>query len=171
MLRIVLTGAESSGKTTLTAQLAAHFKTAWTPEFSRLYLENLQRPYVQADLLKIAEEQLALEEKMAAQAHRVMFLDTSFEVLKIWSEVRYGECHPWILEQLRLRLPDLYLLCQPDLPWEFDPLRENPLDREALYLRYRQELATLGAPVFEVKGIGNERFEQAVQVVELLLKN
>lgn len=171
MLRIVLTGSESTGKTTLASQLAAHFDTVWAPEFARQYLNDLGRPYQAFDLLEIAKGQVALEDEFVKKASRLLFLDTSLEVLKIWSEYRYGNCHPWILEQLQLRLPDLYLLCQPDLPWEFDPLRENPHDRAALYERYRQTLAALGTPVFEVKGIGNERFEQAVQAVELFLKN
>lgn len=166
MKKIVLTGPESSGKTTLAAQLAEHFGTVWVPEFSRQYLAQIKRPYEELDLLEMARRQAALEDEMAAQARNgLLFLDTSLEVLKIWSKVRFGGCHPWILGEMSARLPDLYLLCLPDLPWEPDPLRENPDDRDMLLGIYRREINALGVPCSEVKGSGKERFENAVKAV------
>lgn len=172
MKKIVLTGPESSGKTTLAAQLAEHFGTVWVPEFSRQYLGQLGRPYVEADLLEIARGQMALEEKMAYQAkHGLLFLDTSLEVLKIWSEVVYGRCDDWVASQWKANLPDFYLLCLPDLPWEYDPLRENPHDRDLLLERYRREIRALGIPCSEVSGSGMKRFEFAANAVNDFLKN
>lgn len=162
MKKIVLTGPESSGKTTLAARLADHFGTVWVPEFARQYLVDLGRPYTFDDLLEIAKGQAALEDELAAQANGVLFLDTSLEVLKIWSEVRFGHYHPDLLTLLQQRLPDHYLLCLPDLPWTFDPQRENPNDRDVLLDIYRQELMALGVPFSQVWGIGEERFENAL---------
>ena len=170
MLKIVLTGPESTGKSTLAKQLAGHFGTVWAPEFARSYLEDLGRPYGQNDLLEIARGQVALEEDFSKKANGLLILDTSLEVIKIWSEVRYGDCHPWILEQWQQRRHDLYLLCRPDVPWAFDPQRENPGDREVLFEIYQRELTALGADFFELKGLGDERFQNAVCTVTNFIK-
>ncbi|MBI1227448.1 MAG: AAA family ATPase [Bacteroidetes bacterium] len=169
--KIVLTGPESSGKTTLAIQLAEAFETQWVPEFARQYLNHLDRPYVAADLLEIARGQVALEDEMTWQADDLLFLDTSLEVLKIWSEVRFGGCDPWILEQLQLRSHDHYLLCLPDLPWVPDTQRENPDNRDMLLGIYRRELTSLGAGFTEINGNGTQRFQNAQNAVFAFLKN
>ncbi len=171
MQKIVLTGPESTGKTTLAKQLAGHFGTLWVPEFAREYLEKLNRPYREDDLLEIAKGQVAAEEELTEKAKDLLFLDTSLEVIKIWSQVVFGRCHPVIQDQLKNRLPDLYLLCRPDLPWEPDPLRENPSDRDVLFDLYQCELAGLGSLFIELNGVGNERFEKAVAHVETFLNH
>lgn len=168
--KIVITGPESSGKTTLAEQLAEVFGTVWVPEFARQYLNDLGRPYVAADLLEIARGQVKLEDEMAAQANGLLFLDTSLEVIKIWSEVRFGKCEPWILKQLQARLPDHYLLCLPDLPWVPDPQRENPDNRDVLLGIYRRELNSLGVKFTKVSGVGSQRFQNAKNAVEASLK-
>ncbi len=169
MKKIVLTGPESSGKTTLAAQLAGHFGTVWVPEFARQYLDGLGRPYTADDLLEIAKGQMALEDEMAGSAtNGLLFLDTSLEVLKIWSEFRFGNCHPETLELMQLRLPDHYLLCLPDLSWTPDPQRENPEDREVLLDIYRREVISLGVPFSEVGGSSEVRFKNAVNMVNAI---
>jgi len=165
MLTIVLTGPESTGKTTLATRLAGHFNTIWAPEFARGYLDSLGRPYGQNDLLEIARGQVAQEDVFIKKANGLLFLDTSLEVIKIWSEFRFGHCHPWILEQLAHRRHGLYLLCRPDLPWHPDPQRENPGDREVLFEIYRQELKAIGAEFLELNGLGEDRFKNAVSMV------
>ncbi len=171
MKKIVLTGPESSGKTTLAARLAKHFGTVWVPEFAREYLAGLGLPYTANDLLEIAHGQVALEDKMAGEAtNGLLFLDTSLEVLKIWSEVRFGHCDRWTLAQFQLRLPAYYLLCLPDLPWAPDPQRENPDDREVLLGIYRRELVAVGVPFSEIGGNGERRFAMAVDAINAFLQ-
>jgi nicotinamide riboside kinase len=171
MKKIVLTGPESSGKTTLAAHLAAHFGTVWVPEFARQYLADLDRPYTADDLLTIAKGQMALEDEMAAKAtNGLLFFDTSLEVISVWSEVRFGFCHPETLAAHQQRLPDHYLLCLPDLPWAPDPQRENPVDREVLLEIYRRELRTHNVPFSQVWGIGEERLANAITAVSEFLK-
>jgi nicotinamide riboside kinase len=170
MLKIVLTGPESSGKTTLSQQLAQWFDCQWVPEFARSYLDGLERPYVQADLLEIAKGQIAAEERALQPAAGYVFFDTSIEVLKIWSNVRFGNCPAWIDEQCRQRRHDLYLLCLPDLPWQPDPQREDPGNRDFLLEQYRQELKALEAPFFEIGGSGKDRLQNAIAAIYLHLK-
>ena len=171
MKKIVLTGPESAGKTTLAEQLAAHFGTVWVPEFSRQYLESLGRPYIADDLLEIAKGQMALEDEMVSKAvNDLVFLDTSLEVIKVWSLVRFGFCNEKIEQWHSQRLPDYYLICLPDLPWTPDPHRENPNDRDMLLERYRGELREQNLPFSQVWGIGEERLTNAIIAVNEFLK-
>jgi NadR type nicotinamide-nucleotide adenylyltransferase len=169
MIRIAVTGPESTGKTTLARQLARRYDAPWTPEYARYYLRRLNRPYLQDDLLAIARGQLEWEEAKGRRNPDILFSDTCLLVIKIWSEFKYGNCHPWILEQLRAHTYDLYLLCGTDLPWVYDPLRENPGEREELYAIYKKELLLLDRPFVEIAGPPEERFRQAVKAVDDLL--
>jgi NadR type nicotinamide-nucleotide adenylyltransferase len=155
--KIVLTGPESSGKTTLAKRLAEGHNTLWVPEYAREYLENLGRPYEESDLLEIARGQVKAEAKALRKAEKLLFCDTGMLVLKVWSEVKYGGCHPFIQEQLQSGRYDLFLLCAPDIPWEPDPLRENPDDRHLLYEIYKKELKNLSLPFVEIFGDVEER--------------
>ena len=170
MLKIGITGPESAGKTTLAKALAAHYKTAYVPEFSRLYLEKHGPGYDEADLLEIAKGQYSWELAYSRDAKRLLICDTDLLVIKIWSEVRFQECHPWIERQLHLHPYDLFLLCKPDLPWEPDPLRENRDDRDELYQRYLKALQDMNANFFEISGLDFEqRLGLAVSSVDRFL--
>ncbi len=154
---IVITGPESSGKTTLSRHLARHYGSYWVPEFARPYLSGLGRAYQPSDLLAIAQGQWLWERYALARPGELLFSDTSLLVLKVWSDYRYGTTDDWILEHLRGYPPAGYLLCAPDLPWEADPQRENPHDREVLFDRYRRELERLSAPFVIIRGEDKEQ--------------
>ena len=144
--KIIITGPESSGKTTLCEQLSNHFNIPFTKEFARSYIDNLDRSYILGDLLSIAKEQLKSE--LNSQ-----LLDTDLITIKIWSEYKYGRCDKWILDQIEKQKTEkrFYLLCKPDIPWQADKQRENPNDREELFEIYKQELNDLGHKYFIVK--------------------
>lgn len=169
MLRIVLTGPESSGKTTLALQLAAHYGAPWVPEYARAYLESLKREYEQPDLLAIAKGQLFREDRIGAGKPSLLFCDTDLVTIKIWSQVKYGTTDPWILEQIAERAYTHYFLCGVDIPWEYDPQREHPEQREELYTLYRAELAGLGKSFSEIGGSLEERVERAVAEIDCLV--
>ena len=133
MHRIAITGPESTGKSQLAKQLADHYGTVWVPEFARDYIDSLGRPYQERDILTIAQGQLDRERDLGQQANKYLFCDTELLVTKIWSDVAYKRCEPWILENLANQTYDLYLLCQIDTPWEDDPQREHPHLREHLF--------------------------------------
>ena len=163
--KIVITGPESSGKTTLAASLAEHYQVPWVPEYARDYLNQLDQPYQEKDLLTIAQGQISREDQVA-QTTDLLICDTSLLVIKIWSEYRYGHCHPWILEQLAQRPVDLYLLCSPDIPWEYDPQRENAQDREVLSKQYQQAL--IHRHYVTIQGNRIQRLQQATNAINML---
>ena len=171
MKRIVVIGPESTGKSTLSQQLAAFYKTEWVPEFARAYLESLGRPYEREDLWHIAQGQLAAEDEAAARGKDFIICDTDLYVIKVWSEAKYGECDPRILEQIAVRKYHGYLLTYIDIPWEDDPLREHPLPEERLYYYniYRDIVINSGVPWADVRGDHNQRLQTAAAAIREML--
>ena len=162
MLKIIVTGPESSGKTTLCKALSKHYKIPFTKEFAREYLTDLGKNYLQEDLLKIATGQLE-NEQLIINNQQISLHDTDLITLKIWSDYKYGNCNNWILEQIEKQKVEnrFYLLCKPDLKWDYDPLRENPTNRNELLEIYKQELENLGHKFLIIKG--EDRNEQAIE--------
>jgi len=167
--RIAVTGPESTGKSTLSEQLADYYQTVWVPEYARTYLDGLNRPYTQADILAIAQGQVRLEQELELQARHLLICDTELLVAKVWSEHAFGQCPAWITRQLGEQHYDLYLLAGIDIPWEPDPQREHPHLREYFYQRYRQELISRGWPYVDVRGNLPERMRQAIAAINRLL--
>lgn len=170
--KIVVIGPESTGKSTLCEQLADHYQTQWVPEYARQYLMDLSRPYDYEDLLLIAKGQLEQEDHIAASRPMPqVFIDTDMFVMKVWCEFVFGKCHRFILDQIAIRKYDAYLLCNTDLPWVADPLREYPdlESRELLYRMYRDLLINQTSPWTEIRGGYEERFGKAVSFVDLIL--
>jgi NadR type nicotinamide-nucleotide adenylyltransferase len=167
-----MTGPESSGKTTLVIHLAAHFETIWVPEYARTYLEDRNGKYQLADLEEIARSELALYLSMVEHSEGgVIFLDTWMLELEIWARLRFNEV-PEIIREIREQFPpDLYLLCQPDIPWEADPLRENPHDRDQLFVQYQKAIADSGIPHARISGTRQQRLAFAVDAVENILQS
>ena len=130
MIRIAVTGPESSGKTTLCESLASHFKVAYIPEFARTYLEKTKGNYQQADLDEIAKGQL---KNILAATSSVVISDSDFSVMEVWSLYKYGNVSPLIAALVKENTFDLHSLCTPDIPWEEEPLRETPTTRDLLF--------------------------------------
>lgn len=170
MKKVVVIGPESTGKSTLSEKLAAHFNTVWTPEYAREYLEELGRPYEQDDLWEIAQGQLRLEDEKTLQANGLLICDTDLYVIKVWSEHKYGQVDPRILEQIAARPYDLYLLTYIDIPWEDDPQREypDPQMREYFYRIYRDIVVNSGVPWADIRGSFAEREEKAIEAIKRL---
>ncbi len=135
-------------------------------EYAREYINELNRKYNEDDLLKIATEQISREDSIASNFEQeFIFLDTDLITLKIWSVEKYGRCQKWILDQIASRSYDLYLLCKPDIPWSFDPLRENKLDRGRLFKRYESELYQYNKKFKIVDGLGENRTNNAIEII------
>jgi len=165
IVKISIIGPESTGKSTLAEQLATHFETAWVREFAREYLEKRNGEYVEADLLAIAKGQVAAENKFENHTTNMIVCDTDLITIKIWSDYKYGRCDPWIISQIQNRKYHLHLLCFPGIPWEADPLRENPDNREHLYHLYKNELMVNEFPFVEIKGEKTMRLQTAIAAI------
>lgn len=165
--KIAILGPESTGKSDLSFELANIYKTFYVPEVARRYLENLNRNYVEDDLLKIAKLQIETEDEFTKSANKVLICDTNLTVIKIWSLVKYGRCDSWILEQDQLRQYDFTLLTNIDLPWVDDPLREHPdpTMRNELMNLYLKELISKNAQFDIVSGIGEDRIQNAIKIL------
>lgn len=165
-VRIAITGPESTGKSALCRRLAEHFNEPWVPEYSREYLENLGGAYRFGDILAIAHGQFEREMAQLQHARRYLFCDTDFLVTHIWCKVKFNKTHEWINKMASEHPYDFTLLCNIDLPWEFDPLRENPDNRDYLYNLYVEELSKRSIPYAVVEGFGEERFVNAIKILE-----
>lgn len=163
--RVAITGPESTGKTRLAAQLAAHYHSAWVPEFARDYLFGLGRSYTYDDILYIAQNQFRLNREAAPGKGQYVFCDTELIVTRIWCEVKYGKCHPWIIDNIPNQDFDLYLLPDIDLPWEPDPQREHPDMREYLMQLYLKELEAWKFPYRIIRGQQEERLGNALEAL------
>jgi NadR type nicotinamide-nucleotide adenylyltransferase len=170
--KIVVIGPESTGKSSLCEALAVRFHTEWVREYAREYLEEHGMGYSYETLSVIARGQLALEEAGAARGAGLLFIDTDLYVIKVWSEYVFGRCEAWILDEIERRKYDGYLLCNTDLPWAHDPLREYPDVgvRERLYHIYKDILVNQSVPWAEIRGVGDERLRGAIGAVERLLQ-
>lgn len=178
--KIVIIGPESTGKSSLCNQLAEHYDTIWCKEYAREYLLENGTDYTYDDLLTVAKGQLRLEEKatetvrsMGQQDNNtssLLFIDTDMYVMKVWCEFVFDKCHQWILDQVVARKYDLYLLCNVDLPWVKDELREYPdlENRLKLYHIYKDIMINQTTPWVDISGDYEERFEIAKKAVDKL---
>ncbi|MEP6627267.1 MAG: ATP-binding protein [Ginsengibacter sp.] len=221
--KIVVIGPESTGKSTLCKNLAAHYNSLWVPEYAREYLEKNGTQYNYENLLDIAKGQIALEDRIAGGGYQVsgmgyqrsgisaqrsaisnhveggrcqvpgggdqladgiseptsnlkphpsslkpLFIDTDMYVMKVWCEFVFNKCHNWILNRIAERPYDLYLLCDIDLPWVEDALREYPdkSTREKLYHYYKDLMVNQSRPWCNISGNYEERFKKAVDFIE-----
>ncbi len=163
---IVITGPESSGKTTLANQLAEYWETPLVSEVARDYLKG-KDSYRQHDLLEIARQQHRQEQALLSHLPRQLICDTDLLVIMIWSEVKYGQCEPWIYNTFESSIKQktssrYYYLCDCEIPWQADRLRENPHNRRELFNLYIQKMEEYQLPHSIVKGEPEERLQQVL---------
>jgi nicotinamide riboside kinase len=187
MIRIAVVGPESSGKTTLAEALMTHYHGGYVSEVAREYLDGIDRPYVEDDLLEIARSLRSLhggmgglleeasdasataEQRSGKRGSRPVFFDTDPVNLVIWSREKYGRVHPEI-EHLAHELRYTWrLLCRPDIPWEPDPQRENPHDRDRLFTLWEEELKARALPYTIIEGAREQRLRTAAHIVDVLI--
>lgn len=168
--KVIVTGPESTGKSTLAKRLADHYHTMWVPEYAREYIDRLNRPYNRQDLLNIIEGQLQKEKVIQKKAKDILFYDTSLLVIKVWYEYKFGALDPLISEKLRHFTYNLFLLLDVDLPWKYDPQREHPQQRSHFFQIYKKELEHMGADFAIISGSGETRFKHAINVIDRIIK-
>lgn len=177
-LRVVLFGAESTGKSTLAERLAARFGAPWSTEYVREYWDTHGGVITADSLDAIARGQTAGEDAARARAEsrgaRVVFHDTDLLTCTIWDDLLFpGSCPEWARAEAakRARETDLFLFCDTDLPWAPDPQRCFPDEAGRAMCRrvFLEKLEATGARWTRVYGADAEREARAVAAVELLL--
>lgn len=167
-MKIAITGPESTGKTILAKDLAKEFNTVWIPEFAREYLGRKDGKYNFEDIEIIAREQEKTWQNYLE--NELVFFDTEFTVLKIWSEVKYKKVAPYIINSLENQNFDHYFLCDPKgVKWEDDPLREHPERREELFELYLRVMHSNNRNFTVLSGDWDTRLNKAIKVVKNLL--
>lgn len=169
MIRVVLTGSESTGKSTLAAALAAHYDAELVPEFVREFAARKHEPIEFADHGPIARGQIALEDEHIARATRLVVQDTDLLSTVVYCEHYFGTCPAWIREAAAARRPDVYLLMEIDVPWVADGVRDRGEQREEMQQLFRDAAAASGTAVAIVHGSWHERRQRAVDAIDELL--
>lgn len=163
--RIVLTGPESSGKTTMAKLLAEHYKTEWVEEYGREYYVVKEGKLVLEDISEIGKGQVKLEDEVAKKANKFLFCDTDLIVTQIWSEIYFKQCPQDIIEMNKLRKYDMFLLMDIDISWEDDGTREFPELRHWHFNRLKEELEKRKLNYKIIKGSGQDRIDSCIETI------
>jgi len=168
--RIIITGAESTGKSTLAKQLSEYYQTVYMPEYARTYIENLNRKYTYRDVEHIAEMQIRFEEAFLQKAKKYLFIDTGLIITKVWFLEVFNKYPDWLDEAILKYLPDFYLICDIDLPWKEDPVRENGTFERRKYLtdKYLAEIEKYKVKYAMIRGSGAQRLQNAIKQIDKL---
>ncbi len=174
-IKVGIIGPESTAKSTLSQQLANYFGGEYIPEYARTYIANLNRPYTYADVELIASHQIQQLNILPPSnlptfpPSNLVFFDTELIITKVWFLHKYGTCPDFLIDALNHNPIHFYLLCAPDLPFEPDPLRENPHLRDYLFDWYERELQAYGKPYAIIRGEGLSRLQSAIQALHSYL--
>ncbi len=176
LVKVVLFGPESTGKTTLSELLARHYNSVWVPEFARRYLQNKwnneRKTCEHDDLIPIAIGQMNRENELAKRADKVLICDTDLLETKVYSEEYYGGFVDPELDRAALNNQyDLYLLTYIDTPWEKDDLRDRPEQREEMFKAFERTLIKYNRPYILLTGDVKKRLEKAIKAIDNILLN
>ena len=172
--KVVLFGPESTGKTTLSEQLARHYNTVWVPEYAREYLQNKwnneRKTCEPDDLLPIAIGQMKLENELAKKASKLLVCDTDLLETMVYSEAYYlGYCDPILEKRALANSYDLYLLTYIDIPWEKDDLRDKPEERERMFQYFKNTLEKYKRNFIILRGDKRARLAMAIDAINNLM--
>ncbi|BAO54685.1 AAA family ATPase [Nonlabens marinus] len=172
-LRIVLYGPESTGKSTLANQLAAHYQEPQVSEFARVYLqEKMDRTGTVCsfgDIVPIAIGQRESENKAATQAGRLLFCDTDILETYVYSTIYFNRAPQELVRSLKASSYDLYLLMDIDTKWTPDDLRDRPQERKSIFKKFQQTLEEFKQPYKIITELGHQRFLNAIAAIDDLL--
>ncbi len=170
MIRVVVTGSECTGKTTLAEELAVHYETVWVPEFARQFVIDKGAAPEYEDVEAIARGQISLEDEKATDASRLRIQDTDLLSTVVYSRHYYGDCPRWIEEAFEKRAADLYLLTGIDISWVPDGEQRDRGDRrEEMHALFRSALVDRRLTYAEIRGSRGQRLEAAVMRIDQLL--
>ena len=170
MIRVVFTGSESTGKSTLAAAVAQHYGVEVVPEFVRAFAEQKGGVIEFSDHGAIARGQMALEDEYRARASRLLIQDTDLLSTVAYCRHYFGRCPPWIEEAAVARRPELYALCQTDVPWVPDGVRDRGHLREEMQKLFEDAVTASGASCVSLYGPVQSRLKEVIRVIDEFLK-
>src|SRR5215510_13501154 len=181
MIRVVFTGSESTGKSTIAAEVARHYGLEVVPEFVRTFAEDKGSPIEFSDHGPIARGQMALEDEYIARAQQLasarpappalVIQDTDLLSTVVYCRHYFGRCPEWIEEAALARRPDLYVLCEIDTPWVHDGVRDRGHMREEMQKLFEEAVRASGTSSISLGGLAQARFSEAIRVINRLLNN
>lgn len=171
VIRVVLTGSECTGKTTLAATLAAHYGVEFVPEYVREYVAQRGAQPDVTDHDPIARGQIALEDEYLSRATDLLIYDTDLLSTMVYGEHYFGAAAPWLMDAVIARLPDLYLLLDVDVPWVADPQRDRGHMRQEMQSLFRSALERVGARWLDVRGTWPRREQISIAAIDELRNN
>lgn len=167
MIKIAILGPESTGKSELAQKLASHFGGEWVPEYAREYVEQLNAKYSFDDVCIIARKQIEEQQNIELENQPdYVFFDTELIITKIWFKYCFNQVPEFVENQLAKNYFDFYLLCDYDLEWIADPVREHGDDRQYFFELYKTEILKTGKPYSIVSGKGDVRLKNAVAAIK-----
>jgi NadR type nicotinamide-nucleotide adenylyltransferase len=177
MLRIVFTGSESTGKSTLAEAVAKHYGVEVVPEFVRTFAEQKGGVIEFSDHGAIARGQMALEDEHIARVFQIasggspalMLQDTDLLSTVVYCKHYFGRCPEWIEDAARARRPDLYLLCGTDVPWVADGVRDRGHRRDEMQELFVAAVAASQAASASISGSPDARFGRAIDIIDQLM--
>ncbi len=174
MIKIAISGPESTGKSILSEALAQTYNGILIAELAREYVEHLSVPYTFDDVCSIAQMQIDQElkiEQLNKKGHNFVFFDTDLIITKVWFKHRFGEVPSFLTERMKKPFIDFYLLCSPDLEWIPDPVREHGTDRDYFFNWYEKEIQQTNKPYAIIQGVDEQRHNNAVIAINDFLQN
>jgi NadR type nicotinamide-nucleotide adenylyltransferase len=170
----VLFGPESTGKSTLSQQLAKHYNTVWVREYAREYLQdkwnNERKTCDSSDLVPIAIGQMESENKLVTKADKILICDTDLLETKVYSESYYGGVVDPNLNKYAIENQyDLYFLTYIDTVWEADDLRDKPNERQVMFNTFENALKKYNRSYIILKGNKKIRLQNAIKAIDKLL--
>ena len=171
--RICVTGPECTGKTTLAQRLATHFRAELVPEAARLYAERVNRELRVTDVELIAAEHIAMADEAARsvidRGGGALVLDTDLVSTTVYGRDYYDFTSEWLESETQRRVADIYLLCDVDVPWVSDGIRDRPSDRESMFTLFADALLMLAVPVVVIRGDWDERWRRALAACRVVV--
>ncbi len=166
VVRVVLTGSECTGKSTLAEALARHYGVEAVPEFVRAFAEQKGGTILFSDHGPIARGQMALEDEYCTRAAGLLIQDTDLLSTVVYCRHYFGRSPAWIEEEAQTRRPDLYLVCEPDIPWIADGVRDRGHAREEMQVLFRDAVAGSGVANVTIRGSRDERLQAATAAID-----
>ena len=161
--KIIITGPESTGKTTLAEAIAKKLNLQLIPEFARNYMQSLNRKYTFEDVMYIGLQQI--ETIYVSHSQSPIICDTDLLTTIIWLEDKFNYTEPAFNDLWRKKSNDIFFLCPPDFAWQYDPLREDEDRREILYKKYLHYLTVFEKKYFEITGDEIQREQYAINEI------